>query len=154
MFVIASKQLALDLLTLLKAVLNNSCTGSCEMLLYVPAFTSQALGPFQPSPPPQYRWLIFRCNSEHRFSILPRQTLTGRGMQVIWKMEYTKPISQRLIGLARKEAYFFAWMFSWFGQGFLERRCIFYCFELLKCVIFRKYFTFSTSMLRLTAVQG
>lgn len=49
MFVIASKQLALDLLTLLKAVLNNSCTGSCEMLLYVPAFTSQALGPFQPS---------------------------------------------------------------------------------------------------------
>lgn len=35
MFVIASKQLALDLLMLLKAVINNSCTGSCEMFLYV-----------------------------------------------------------------------------------------------------------------------
>lgn len=106
----------------LKAVINISCTGRCEnSCVYQPehlrhwVLCNHLLL--------QRSGFIFNDNSECRVSILPRQTLTGRVVQVILKMVFTKPACQRLArfgALARKEACLFAWMFSWFAQGFLE----------------------------------
>lgn len=80
---------------------------------------------------------------------------------MISKMVYTKAANERLTlscGLARKESYLLGCFPSLIKdlqkEGAESKMCFLLCFELPKCVIFRKHSIFSTSTLRLTAVEG